>query len=97
MVTVRAFRVGDYVFTHTDYDFFGPKVGSDISRFENGKIVEHWDNQQEKPAGLNPSEHTAIDAPTTAQDADRTQTNAQLVRTFVDDILINGRMQKLAD
>lgn len=27
--TVRAFQDGEYVFTHTDYDFFGPKIGFD--------------------------------------------------------------------
>lgn len=45
--TVRAFQDGDFVFTHTDYNFFGPKIGFDILRFEDGKIVEHWDNLQE--------------------------------------------------
>ena len=39
--TVRVFRDGDFVFTHTD--FFGPKVGFDVFRFEDGKVVEHWD------------------------------------------------------
>src|SRR5690606_19445261 len=42
--TVRVFQDGDYVFAHTDYNFFGPKIGFDIFRFEDGKIVEHWDN-----------------------------------------------------
>jgi predicted SnoaL-like aldol condensation-catalyzing enzyme len=28
----------------SEYDFFGPKVGFDVFRFENGEIVEHWDN-----------------------------------------------------
>ena len=37
-------------FLHTDYNFFGPKIGFDIFRFEDGKIVEHWDNLQETPA-----------------------------------------------
>jgi hypothetical protein len=32
---VRAFEDGDFVFTHPD-DFFGPKVGFDVFRFENG-------------------------------------------------------------
>ncbi|MEM6967033.1 MAG: nuclear transport factor 2 family protein, partial [Bacteroidota bacterium] len=41
---VRVFEDGDYVFTHTEYDFFGPKIGFDIFRFEDGLIVEHWDN-----------------------------------------------------
>src|SRR4051812_11911773 len=26
---VRAFEDGDFVFTHTDYNFFGPKIGFD--------------------------------------------------------------------
>src|SRR5689334_14205379 len=43
---VRVFQDGDFVFTHTDYDFFGPKIGFDVFRFENGRIVEHWDNLQ---------------------------------------------------
>ena len=41
--TIRVFEDGNYVFSHTDYDFFGPKVGIDIFRFENGLIVEHWE------------------------------------------------------
>src|SRR5579859_1393442 len=45
--TIRVFQDGDFVFTHTEYDFFGPKIGFDIFRFENGKIVEHWDNLEE--------------------------------------------------
>src|SRR5262249_48077121 len=59
--TARAFQDGDFVFTHTDYDFFGPKIGFDIFRFENGRIAEHWDNLQEKPAQPNPSGRTMID------------------------------------
>ncbi|MDQ1388485.1 MAG: hypothetical protein QOF56_1939 [Acidobacteriaceae bacterium] len=36
---------GDFVFTHTEYTFaIGHRVGFDIFRFENGKMVEHWDN-----------------------------------------------------
>ncbi|MES1163478.1 MAG: nuclear transport factor 2 family protein, partial [Rhizobacter sp.] len=48
--TVRVFQDGEFVFAHTDYNFFGPKIGVDIFRFEDGKIVEHWDNLQETPA-----------------------------------------------
>src|SRR6478735_915035 len=61
--TARVFQDGDFVFAHTDYDFFGPKIGFDVFRFENGKIVEHWDNLQEKPASANPSGHTMTDGP----------------------------------
>jgi predicted SnoaL-like aldol condensation-catalyzing enzyme len=94
--TARVFQDGDFVFAHTDYDFFGPKIGFDIFRFENGKIVEHWDNLQEKPSKPNPSGHTMIDGPTQAADLDRTEANKALVRSFVDDILVNGRLTKLA-
>jgi len=94
--TVRVYQDGDFVFAHTDYDFFGPKIGFDIFRFENGKIVEHWDNLQEKPKSANPSGHTMTDGPTQATDLDQTDVNKGIVRSFVDDILVNGRMDKLA-
>jgi predicted SnoaL-like aldol condensation-catalyzing enzyme len=92
--TVRAFEDGEFVFTHTEYDFFGPKIGFDIFRFENGKIVEHWDNLQETPATPNPSGRTMIDGPTRAEQSSG-EANKQLVAAFVDDILINGRLDKL--
>jgi predicted SnoaL-like aldol condensation-catalyzing enzyme len=94
--TVRVFADGDFVFAHTEYDFFGPKIGFDIFRFEEGKIVEHWDNLQDKPSAPNPSGRTMIDGPIQATDIGRTAENKELVRAFVDDILVNGRMEKLA-
>lgn len=94
--TVRAFEDGEFVFTHTEYDFFGPKIGFDIFRFENGKIVEHWDNLQETPKANNPSGRSMIDGPTIVTDLNKTQNNKVLVRSFVEDILVNGDMAKLA-
>jgi len=94
--TVRVFHDGDYVFTQTDYNFFGPKIGFDIFRFEDGKIVEHWDNLQETPAKANPSGHTMIDGSTELKDLDKTEANKALVKYFVEDILVNGKMEKLA-
>ena len=85
--TVRVFQDGDHVFAHTEYDFFGPKIGFDIFRFENGKIVEHWDNLQETPAKPNPSGRTMVDGPAVATDLDKTAANKKLVAAFVDDIL----------
>lgn len=93
--TVRVFEDGNFVFAHTEYNFFGPKIGFDIFRFEAGKIVEHWDNLQ-TTAAPNPSGHTMIDGATTVTDLDKTATNKTLVKSFVDDILVNGRMEKLA-
>ena len=94
--TMRVFQDGDYVITHTDYNFFGPKVGFDIFRFENGLITEHWDNLQEKPVSPNASGHTMLDGPVNITDLDKTEENKALVSAFVKDILVNGKMEKLA-
>lgn len=94
--TVRVFQDGDHVVAHTEYDFFGPKIGFDVFRFEQGRIVEHWDNLQETPAAPNPAGHTMIDGPAVVTDLHRTVANKALVRAFVDDILVHGRMEKLA-
>ncbi|GAL64436.1 nuclear transport factor 2 family protein [Algibacter lectus] len=93
--TIRAFEDGDFVFTQTDYNFFGPKIGFDIFRFENGQIVEHWDNLQEKPLNPNPSGHTMIDGTTEIEGINKTEENKALVNNFVNDILVNGKMEKL--
>ncbi|WP_445115318.1 nuclear transport factor 2 family protein [Acinetobacter sp. WZC-1] len=93
--TVRVFQDGPYVFAHTDYDFFGPKIGFDIFRFEQGKIVEHWDNLQEKPTKLNPSQRSMIDGSTTIKDVKLTRHNKEFIRSFVTDILVNGKMNKI--
>lgn len=92
--TVRVFGDGDYVFAHTEYNFFGPKIGFDVFRFENGKIVEHWDNLQ-VTAGPNPSKHSMIDGETQVSDIEKTDQNKSLVKGFVEDILVNGKMDKL--
>jgi len=93
--TVRVFQDGDYIFAHSEYDFFGPKIGFDVFRFEDDKIVEHWDNLQETPVGSNPSGHSMIDGPTEPTDLERTEQNKALVRRFVEDILVNGRLDQL--
>jgi len=93
---VRAFQDGDYVFTHTEYDFFGPKIGFDIFRFEDGLIVEHWDNLQ-PIAAPNASGRTQIDGPTEISDLDNTESNKQLVAGFVADVLMGGAPQKITD
>jgi predicted SnoaL-like aldol condensation-catalyzing enzyme len=93
--TVRVFSDGNYVFAQTDYDFFGPKIGFDVFRFENDQIIEHWDNLQEKPTAANPSGHTMLDGAIQSIDATKTEANKSLVKSFVDDILVNGRMEKL--
>jgi predicted SnoaL-like aldol condensation-catalyzing enzyme len=93
---VRVFQDGDCVFTHTDYDFFGPKIGFDILRFEGDQAVEHWDNLTVKPEESNPSDRTMIDGPTMATDLEHTQENKKLVAGFVKYVLINGDFSLMA-
>ncbi len=92
--TVRTFRDGNYVFTHTEYNFFGPKIGFDIFRFEDGLIVEHWDNLQQTE-NKTASGRTQIDGPTIPTDLDKTLENKALVKNFIDDILLNGKVDKI--
>jgi predicted SnoaL-like aldol condensation-catalyzing enzyme len=92
--TVRVFQDGNFVFAHSEYNVFGPKIGFDIFRFEDGKIVEHWDNLQEAQ-NPNPSGHTMIDGDSTLKDLNKTAANKKLVADFVDDILVNGKFDKL--
>ncbi|WP_394132264.1 nuclear transport factor 2 family protein [Shewanella maritima] len=90
----RAFQDGDYTVTHTEYNFFGPKVGFDVFRFEDGKIVEHWDNLQ-AIAPLNPSGRSQLDGATEVTDLDKTDANKAIVTDFVETILMNGDMSKI--
>lgn len=94
--TVRVFEDGDFVFTHTEYDFFGTKVGFDIFRFKGGKIVEHWDNLQEI-ATKTVSGRSQIDGSTQVADLDKTEENKELVKRFVNDVLLGKNPEKIAD
>ena len=93
--TVRVLQDGNFVILHTEYNFFGPKVGFDIFRFEDGRIVEHWDNLQETAPKPSPSGHTMIDGPTVISDLDKTETNKALMQTYMDDLL-HGRKEKFS-
>jgi predicted SnoaL-like aldol condensation-catalyzing enzyme len=92
--TRRVLQDGDFVIAHTEYDFFGPKIGFDIFRFEGNLIVEHWDNLQ-TTAPPNRAGRSMIDGPTEIVDQGRTADNKELVRSFVDDFFINRRPEKI--
>lgn len=91
---IRACEDGDYVFLHTKYDFFGPKAGFDVFRFEDGLIVEHWDNLAEITPP-NPSGRTQFDGPASIEDLDKTADNKQVVANFVKDVLQDGKAELL--
>jgi len=94
--TVRVFEDGDFVIAHTDYNFFGPKIGIDIFRFEDGLIVEHWDNLQEK-VEQTASGRTQIDGPTQVTDVDKTEENKALVKNLLDDVFFGANPDKITD
>ena len=93
---IRAFQDGDYAFTHTRYNFFGPKIGFDIFRFENGRIVEHWDNLQ-TVATKSVSGRTQTDGPTKPTDLDRTEANKNLVANLLTDVFIGGHTGRITN
>lgn len=93
---VRIFEDGDYVFAHTEYDFAKSNIGFEIFRFENDQAVEHWDNIQRR-LGPNSSSHSMVDGPTDITDINLTEVNRKLVRSFVNNVLINRQLEKLDD
>ena len=93
--TVRAFEDGDFVVLQTDYNFFGPKAGFDIFRFEDGKIVEHWDNLMPYDGKPNPSGHTPFDGTTEITDSTKTAENKAIVRNFIEDVLMGKAPEKM--
>lgn len=92
----RVFTDGDYVIAHTEYDFFGPKAGFDVFRFEDGLIVEHWDNLS-PVTPPNPSGRTQFDGATELTDLDKTEANKAVVRGFIDDVLVGGKTDTITD
>ena len=91
---VRIFSDGDYVFGHTEYDFSTRRIGFELFRFEGDQTVEHWDNIQARK-GPNPAGHSMVDGSTEVTDLDKTEDNRELVRSFVDEVLIKGNLGAL--
>ncbi len=92
---VRIFEDDDFVFAHTDYDFNVLEIGFEVFRFEDGYAVEHWDNLQNKPDHSNLSGHSMIDGPTDVTDLDKTEENRGKIRSFIDEVLVHGQLDKL--
>jgi len=92
---VRIFEDGTYIFAHTDYNFNVLEIGFEVFRFEDGLAVEHWDNLQHKHSSPNASGHPMIGGPTEVTDLDKTEVNRELVRSFVDEVIINGQLDRL--
>lgn len=93
---VRAFVDGEVVFGHTEYDFATRRIGFEVFRFEDGQAAEHWDNIQPR-LGPNEPRRSMVDGPVEATDLDRTEQNRAFVRNFVENVLVGGRINQLAE
>jgi predicted SnoaL-like aldol condensation-catalyzing enzyme len=82
---------GDHSFAIIDYVLgdWGPMVGFEIHRWEDDRIVEHWDNLQSTPMSPNASGHTLTDGDLTVKDHHLTVANKSLAAAFTQKILIN--------
>jgi len=93
---VRIFADGDFVVAQSEYEFFGPKVGFDVFRFENGEVVEHWDNLEEKCSHLNLSGRSQLDGPTEVVGLDETESNKDVVKGYFDTVVLHGHADKVS-
>lgn len=102
--TVKTHRVlqdGDFIVLHNQYDnaqAFGGKelVAFDVWRMENGKVAEHWDNLTAVTLA-NPSGRTQVDGTTEITDRDKTEANKAVVKGFIDQVLLGGKGDKVAE
>lgn len=91
---VRVIADDDFVVVHQQAELFGPKIIIDLFRFEDGKIVEHWDAIQ-KEETKTASGRSMIDGATKITDLDKTAENKSLVKAFVSDVLMKGKLEKI--
>jgi len=94
----RCFEDGDFSVAHADYVLgdWGAMVGFEVHRWQDERIVEHWDNLQPTPATANLSGRSMTDGATAVEDAHRTTENKALVERFTAEVLVGGDMAALA-
>ena len=63
---------------------------------DNDRIVEHWDVIAEYSA-TTPSGHTSVDGPTAVTDLEATDPNKTLVRSLVEEVLMDGGNPGIVD
>lgn len=92
----RAFTDGNYVVLHNTYggtwNNGTPQVAFDVFRFENGLIVEHWDNLQDvsNPETDAVNGNTQVNGSTTITDTSLTTSNKEVISNFTKDVLVGG-------
>jgi len=91
---------GPYVFLHVLQTLNNGEfryVTADIfDTDEDGKLIEHWDIIAEVTANTT-SDHTQIDGPTAPNDLDKTAQNKSHVRSYLTEVLGEGRYDMIDD
>ncbi|WP_322101925.1 hypothetical protein [Paraburkholderia sp. J41] len=88
----RAIEDGDYSVVHNDYRLgeWGAMAAFEVHRWENDRIVEHWDNLQALSTEPNVSGRTMIDGASQVTDHASTASNKALIERFIREVLIGG-------
>lgn len=96
---VRSIEDGRYVFCHAYQSLNNGAsqwVTADLfDTDEQDRIIEHWDVIQEY-AKTSTSGRTMVDGSAQIEDREYTQDNKTLVRTFIEDVLIGGNIDRIA-
>ena len=100
----RSIVVGDYVILHTTFGgSWGMLSGSgsdqvvfDVWRFENGKMVEHWDNIANVTDDMDGTSQTNGTV-TPASDLENTSANQSLLEEMAQTLFVNGDWTNVSD
>lgn len=91
---VRILHDGDFVCCHTKYSFSRVSVGFEVFRYEEDKIVEHWDNLQPMEGDKVELVDGMLEGTTEISDLQLTDANRSLVKEMIDNVFI-GKQHEL--
>ena len=98
---VRSIVDGNYVFVHVYQDINNGAakwVTTDLfDTDDSDRMVEHWDVIAAYSDEPSVNGHTQVDGPTEIKDEHLTEQNKALVASFVDDVLVNHRTERIVD
>ncbi|WP_170328263.1 nuclear transport factor 2 family protein [Ruegeria arenilitoris] len=97
---VRAIEDGPNVFLHVYQslnDGEAEWVTADLfDTDDQGRMIEHWDVIAAYE-GENPAGRTMVDGPTEVQDLDKTDANKAIVKTFMQEVLVGRRFERVPE
>lgn len=95
ITNIRTIQDGDFVVLHHEVFWPNRKVMFEIFRFESGLAMEHWSGIADHPKET-VSGNSMLDGATEVTDLDKTVENKQLVKDFVEKILIGGEFESIS-